>query len=227
MYQSSSLTRPARAAALPSAPSPSAALPSGVVRHSVLENVAGIVIGALVASFGLALIGGAGAVTGGTAGLVLLLTQVLPLPFAVIFTLVNAPFVVLGLTRKGPRFVATSFAAVVLLSVFSLIHPHFIDTASIDPLYAVLGGSLAGGIGVLIVFRHHASLGGFNIVALVCQDRFGWRVGHVLLIADTAVVALSALTSPLSTVLTSAAGAAVLNLVLVMNHRPGRYPAAL
>ncbi|ROO85513.1 putative 5xTM membrane YitT family protein [Actinocorallia herbida] len=200
---------------------------SAVVRHSLLENVVGIAVGTLVASFGLYLIDASGAVTGGTAGLVLLLAKVLPLPFGVIYAAVNVPFVVLAWSRKGGRFVAASIASVVLLSAFAPLHSRYIEAAHIDPLYAVLGGSLISGIGILIVLRHHASLGGFNVVALVCQDRLGWRVGHVLLALDALVIALSALASPPRTVLLSAAGVVVLNLVLVMNHRPGRYPAAL
>jgi hypothetical protein len=42
---------------------------------------------------------------------------------------------------------------------------------------------------------------------------------------DACVVASSALVAPVGTVLYSALGAVVLNLVLAMNHRPGRYLA--
>ncbi|MFE7583911.1 YitT family protein [Streptomyces gardneri] len=202
--------------------------PAGVaVRHSPAENIVGILVGTLVASLGLFLINSAGAVTGGTAGLVLLLAQVLHWPFAVIFAVVNLPFAVLAWTRKGWSFVASSVISVSLFSTFSLLHPKFIEAAHVHPLYAVLVGNLAAGIGILIVFRHHSSLGGFNVVALLCQDRLGWRAGYVLLGLDATVVALSALTAPLHTVLLSAAGVVILNVVLVMNHRPGRYPAAL
>ncbi|MGP4044046.1 YitT family protein [Streptomyces sp. 2A115] len=202
--------------------------PAGiVVRHTPGENVLAVAIGALVTSFGLFLINTADAVTGGTAGLVLLLAQILPWPFAAIFTIVNLPFIVLAWTRKGWRFVASSMLAVSLLSAFSLLHPMYIEAAHVNPLYAVLLGNLAAGIGLLIVFRHQSSLGGFNVVALICQDRLGWRAGYVLLSLDVTVIALSSLTAPLRSVVLSAAGVVVLNLVLLMNHRPGRYPAAL
>jgi uncharacterized membrane-anchored protein YitT (DUF2179 family) len=199
----------------------------GVLPHSPAEDVIAIAVGTLVTSFGLFLINTTGAVTGGTAGLVLLLAQNLHWPFAAVFALVNLPFAVLAWTRRGWRFVASSVLAVSLLSVFSLVHPLYVEAAHVNPVYAVLLGNLAGGIGLLIVLRHHSSLGGFNVVALMCQDRLGWRAGYVLLALDASVVALSALTAPLHTVVLSAAGVVVLNLVLVMNHRPGRYPAAL
>ncbi len=40
---------------------------------------------------------------------------------------------------------------------------------------------------------------------------------------DAAVVLLSVVVSPVGTVLLSAAGAGLLNLVLAVNHRPARY----
>jgi uncharacterized membrane-anchored protein YitT (DUF2179 family) len=198
-----------------------------VIPHSPAEDLLAIVVGTLVTSFGLFLINTAGAVTGGTAGLVLLLAQAVHWPFAAVFALVNLPFAVLAWTRRGRRFVASSVLAVSLLSAFSLLHPMYIEAAHVHPLYAVLLGNLAAGIGLLIVLRHHSSLGGFHVVALMCQDSLGWRAGYVLLALDATVVALSALTAPFHTVVLSAAGVVVLSLVLVMNHRPGRYPAAL
>ncbi|MEV6349215.1 YitT family protein [Actinoplanes sp. NPDC051851] len=195
-------------------------------RHTATENAVGIVVGAFIASLGLFLIKSAGAVTGGTAGLVLLLGHLVPWPFAALFALVNLPFVALAWARRGWRFVGASLLAVALLSAASLMHPAYLQVSGVNPLYGVLAGNLAAGIGLLIVFRHHASLGGFTVVALICQDRLGWRAGYVLLALDTLVVGLSALVLSPTNVLLSAAGAAVLNLVLVMNHRPGRYPAA-
>lgn len=196
-------------------------------KHSTAENVAGIVIGAFVASLGLFLLKSAGVVTGGTAGLVLLVGHLVDWPFAVVFTLLNAPFVALAWRRRGPRFVVASAVAVALLSASSLAHASYLRVDMINPLYAALLGNLAAGIGILFVFRHHASLGGFTIVALVCQDRFGWRAGYVLLALDAVVVAVSALFMPLEAVALSAAGAVVVNLVVSANHRPGRYPVAL
>ncbi|GAA3454595.1 YitT family protein [Dactylosporangium matsuzakiense] len=111
------------------------------------------------------------------------------------------------------------------MSGISLLHPRVMDVGRIDPLYAALAGNLAVGVGLLILFRHDASLGGFNVVALVCQERLGWRAGHVQLALDGTVILLGALVVPVQTVAVSALGAVVLNLVIAQNHRPGRYVA--
>ncbi|MCX5400488.1 YitT family protein [Streptomyces sp. NBC_00102] len=231
MHQQSSLIR-ASDGAPPSAPAapPSvlAAPPSApAVAHTMAEDVIAMVIGTFITSFGLYLIHSVGAVTGGTAGLVLLLIQAVPWSFAAVFAAVNLPFAVLAWRRRGARFVLHSAASVALLSAFSAVQPKLIETSHLDPLYAVLLGNLSAGIGLLILFRHRASVGGFNVVALICQDRLGWRAGYVLMALDALVVTISGFTGPARTTLLSALGVVVLNLVVVMNHRPGRYPAAL
>lgn len=86
-----------------------------------------------------------------------------------------------------------------------------------------VGVNLLIGIGVLIVFRHSASLGGFNVLALPAQERLCWRAGYVQLGFDVAVVLLALTVVPPVGVLLSALGVVVLNTVLAMNHRPGRY----
>ncbi|WP_306208099.1 YitT family protein [Actinoplanes sp. RD1] len=197
------------------------------IGHSVAENLLALTMGTLITAVGLYLVKSAGAVTGGTAGLVLLLARLTSGPFGLIFALVNVPFAVLAWRRRGPRFVVSSVLSILLLAGFSLIQPRLLPLDDVNPVYAALLGNLAAGIGLLIILRHHSSLGGFNVLALVCHDRFGWRVGYVLLALDVAVVIASAFVIPFSAVLLSAAGVAVLNLVLVVNHRPGRYPAAM
>jgi len=101
-----------------------------------------------------------------------------------------------------------------------------LDIDRISAPYAAVGGNLIAGIGLLIVFRHGASLGGFNIVALVAQERLGWRAGYVQMVLDVLVVVGALTVVAPQNVLLSAVGAVVLNLVLALNHRPGRYTGA-
>jgi uncharacterized membrane-anchored protein YitT (DUF2179 family) len=195
------------------------------IRHSLLEDVLGILTGTFVASLGLFLLRTTGAVTGGTAGLSLLISYT-GWPFELVFLAVNLPFLVLAIRGRGWDFTVRTIIAVMLVSAFSAIHPALfrIDgLTDLDPVYAVLGGNTLAGVGILILFRHRASLGGFGILALILQDRLGWRAGYVQMALDVVVV-LAALTvvPPLGVAL-SAAGAVLLNLILALNHRPGRY----
>lgn len=179
--------------------------------------------GAFLASLGLHLLSVSGAVTGGTAGVALLLAQALPVPLGVLLAAVNAPFVALAVGRKGWSFTARTAVAVGLLSGFTALHPLAVTLTDLLPAYGVLAGNLAAGVGILVLFRHGSSLGGFGVVALLAQERLGWRAGWVQMGLDAGVVAASLAVVPPGTALLSAAGVVVLNLVLVLNHRPGRY----
>ncbi len=61
-----------------------------------------------------------------------------------------------------------------------------LDLASLDKLYGVVAGNLLAGVGLLILFRHRAGLGGFNVLALYLQENFGIRAGYFQLAVDVA-----------------------------------------
>ena len=78
----------------------------------------------------------------------------------------------------------------------------------------------------MILFRHQASFGGVNIVALYAQERFKWRAGYVLLSVDIVIVLAALAIADLATVAYSVVGAITMNMAIAMNHRPNRYRAA-
>lgn len=208
-----------RAAAGPPPP-----VPPPVPPHSRLEDAIGIVTGAFLASLGLFVLAAGGVTTGGTAGLALLLAHTAGWSFPLVFVVVSLPFVALAVRGKGWAFTARSATAVALVSAFAALQPHLLGVLTVGPLYGALVGNLLAGIGILVVFRHRSSLGGFTVMALLCQEQLGWRAGYVQMALDMAVVtAFAAVSSDLALTLASAAGAVLLNLVIAMNHRPGRY----
>ena len=79
------------------------------------------------------------------------------------------------------------------------------------------------GLGMLILFRHRSSLGGFNVLCLYIQDKFGISVGKTQLAIDFSILLGSLLFVPPQTIVLSIIGAVALNLVLAMNHKPTRY----
>jgi uncharacterized membrane-anchored protein YitT (DUF2179 family) len=201
------------------APAP---LPAAL-RHTVIEDVFGLLTGTFVASLGIYLLKSAHAVTGGTAGLSLLLSYATGWSFGVLYFLANLPFMVLAIRAKGWNFSLRTLASIALVSGFAYLHPLMLPQPQLNPVYATLVGNLLAGVGMLMVFRHRSSLGGLNTLALIVQDRLGWRAGYVQLGMDVAVIVASLSVVPLGNVLLSAAGAVVLNIVLALNHRPGRY----
>lgn len=192
-------------------------------RHSLVEDLAGLVTGIVLVALGLNLLISVSAVTGGTAGLSLLLHYATGWEFGWLFVAVNLPFYILAIRVKGWRFTGRSLIAVTGVSLVSAVQPGLIAISSPAPWYAILVGNLLVGTGILVLFRHQSSVGGFSILALVAQERAGWRAGYVQMALDLAVILTAfAVVDPLRVVL-SASGAVVLNLVLALNHKPGRY----
>lgn len=196
------------------------------VPHSRLEDALGLLTGVFVASLGIYLIKSCGAVTGGTAGLSLLLTYASGVPFEWMFVLVNLPFFGLALWQKGVSFTVRSLACVVGVSLFTRLQDEVLGLDRLNETYGVVAGNVLAGVGILILIRHGSSLGGFNVFALLMQERLGLRMGYVQMGLDVLVVLASFWVTPVHTVLLSALGAVVVNVVLAFNHRPGRYMGA-
>ena len=191
--------------------------------HRLYEDVAAILTGTLLVALGVTLYSKAMLLTGGTAGLALLVQYATGYGFGLLFFVLNLPFYYLAIKRMGWKLTLRTFVAVLLVSVFSRLTPTWIDVTRIDAIYAtVIGGALMG-VGLLILFRHRTSLGGVNILALYLQERHGIRAGYVQLAIDAMILTASLFVLEMDRVALSMVGAAVLNLILATNHRPGRY----
>lgn len=200
-------------------------VPADALRHTVLEDVQGLGIGVLFCSVGVVLLAHLGFLTGQTAGLALLISYALDLPFGWVFLAVNVPFYGFALVRLGWRFAAKSMACVAGLSVAAEAIPALMPLGTVNPAFGVVLFGALTGIGLLAVFRHGGSLGGLGMVALWVQDTTGFRAGWVQLIFDALLFAAALLLFPWSVVVWSVAGAAVLNGVIAVNHRRDRYIA--
>ena len=192
-------------------------------RHSAFEDAQAIVTGALFIALGVAMFARAGLLTGGTAGLAFLIHYATGWRFGVVFFVINLPFYLLALRALGWTFTVKTFCAVAALSVFSELMPLVLRFDFLQPVYAAVMGGCLIGAGLLMLFRHKASLGGINILVLYLQQRHGWRAGKVQMVIDCLVVlAALALVEPWL-IAVSVLGAVALNLVVAVNHRPGRY----
>ncbi|KQZ50699.1 hypothetical protein ASD54_10835 [Rhizobium sp. Root149] len=196
---------------------------SSTDRHSIIEDMQGVVAGSMLAALGVTLLSAAHLLIGGTAGLGFLLRYSTGFSFGVVFFALNLPFYWLAYKRLGLAFTIKTFTAVALTSVLTEVLPSLIPIAGIDPLVAALFGGLLIGTGMLALFRHRASLGGFGILALYLQDRLGWRAGFVQLGLDLVVLALAFLVATPFVILCSILAAVTLNLTLAINHRTDRY----
>ena len=142
-----------------------------------------------------------------------------------VFFVINLPFYWLAIRRMGWAFTLRTFVAVGLISLFSRLTPGWIGFEHLHPLYAAVAGGGLMGMGLLILFRHRTGLGGFNILALYLQGRGLVRAGYFQLAVDLVILAAALFVLDWHQVLLSVLGAAVLNVIIGINHRPGRYMA--
>jgi len=192
-------------------------------KHTLAEDALAVASGTLLISVGIAFFTTAGLLTGGTAGLAFLLHYATGIGFGPLFFVLNLPFYWLAWRKLGVAFTVKTFIAVALLSALTTLQSQLLAFASLQLVYAALVGGLITGTGFLILFRHKCSLGGIGVLALWLQDRFGWRAGKVQMGVDCAVVLLALFSIEPMRVLYSILGAVALNIVLAINHRPGRY----
>lgn len=192
-------------------------------RHRLSEDVAALLTGTLMVAFGVTLYAQMQLISGGTAGLALLLHHATGASFAVAFLAINVPFYWLSWRRLGGMMTGRTILAVGLVSALTVYTPRWITIATVEPLYAAVLGGMLMGVGLLILFRHRTSLGGVNLLALHAQESYGLRAGYVQLGIDAAILTAALAVLPPDRAALSFLGAIVMNLTLAANHKPGRY----
>lgn len=194
--------------------------------HSWIDDTQAFATAIVLIALGLSLLGSAQLLTGGVPGLAFLLRYATGMPLGWALFIVNVPFYLLAWHAVGQRFTFKTLLAVTALSLVVELVGAVLHLQSVHPAFAAVAGGMLIGVGLLMLFRHRASLGGIGVLALLLQRRRGWSAGAVQLGIDlTIVLAAFAMAEPMR-VMYSLLGSAVVNLVLLWNHRPGRYAVA-
>ena len=199
--------------------------PHKTIDHTFLEDAQAFILGTAMCALGITFLTHLGLITGQTAGLAVLASYLTGWSFGTIFFVANLPFWVLALARMGLRFTVKSVIAVSLVSVMAEALPRMLV---IESLSAPVGAALAGGctgLGLIVLFRHGASLGGVGVLALFLQDRLGFRAGWTQLIFDACLFCVAVFVLDPLLVVWSLFGAVVVNLIIAVNHRRDRYVA--
>jgi uncharacterized membrane-anchored protein YitT (DUF2179 family) len=193
------------------------------IPHSLSEDIQALLVAPLFVAFAVLLFRQAGLLTGGTVGLAFLVHYASGWPMGAVVFAINLPFYVFAVRALGWEFAAKTFVAVSLLAIYTEVLPGLISISSIEPLFAAVMAGFLTGVGLLILIRHKASLGGLGVMAIYLQNSRGWPAGKVQMAADVLIVGGALLVrDPLSVGL-SIVGALALNLVIAVNHKTGRY----
>lgn len=171
----------------------------------------------LCVAIGIQFLTNADLVIGGTAGLGIVMQQLTNVSFGVLFFSINLPFYFLAISQLGMVFTVRSFISVSIMSamsdtlvlMFSFELPHPI-------MSAILGGAMIG-IGLIFLFREGSSLGGFNMLCIFLDKRFGINPGKTMFLTDIIIVASATIVFGIVQVLYSAL------VIFIMTGILGRY----
>jgi uncharacterized membrane-anchored protein YitT (DUF2179 family) len=156
-----------------------------------LINYGFIILGSLILS--LAVVGffvPNQVITGGTAGLALLLHYITPLTIGSLIALINLPLLIVGNKYLGKMFAIRTIITIFLISIFIdffsqvvNLKPFILDTT----LSAIFGGIFVG-VGLALVIKGNSSAGGSTILARIISSKTEIKPGQVILIIDSIIV---------------------------------------
>ena len=191
--------------------------------HNLAEDGYAILLGCAFIAMGLMLLKQANLVTGGMAGIALLLSYLIHWSPATLFLLINIPFFLFAGRAMGAAFgLKTLFANIAIMGLGTMM-PLALELARVSPLFAALFGGSIIGFGILAIARHGAGVGGLGVIALTLQKTRGWNAGRTQMIGDAIILAASLPLLSADRFALSVLSAAAINAVLIVNHRPGRY----
>ncbi|MCE5972325.1 YitT family protein [Sinirhodobacter sp. WL0062] len=191
--------------------------------YSLFEDIQGLIIASAQAALGIHLLRAAGLVTGGTAGLALIISYLTGWSFSLVFFVINIPFYGFAYWARGAAFCLKSLTTVTLVSLLAEALKPLFAVGSIHPGISAVMFGVSAGVGLLGLFRHSGSLGGVSIVAVILQDKFGFKAGWTQLAHDLVLFAVALWILPIDRVLWSLLGAVILNFVIAFNHRRDWY----
>lgn len=197
--------------------------PEAAVKHTLFEDAQALLVAPLFVAFAVLLFRHAGLLTGGTVGIAFLIHYLSHWPIGLLLFAINLPFYYLAIRSMGWSFAIKTFIAVSLLALYTELLPSLITLQALDRAFAAIMAGFLAGVGLLMLIRHKASLGGLGILVIHLQNTRGWRAGKLQMAADLLILAAAAFVrDPLSVAL-SILGALALNLVIAVNHKAGRY----
>jgi uncharacterized membrane-anchored protein YitT (DUF2179 family) len=192
-------------------------------KHTLFDDAQAIIIGSLLAAFGIAIFSHMNFLIGGTAGVSFLTQYSTSFSFGQIFFVINLPFYVLAFVKLGWDFTLKTFVAVSVVSFLTEIIPVWFEFGDIEPWFAAVFGGFLIGSGLLMLFRHKASLGGLNILSIYVQEYFKISAGKFQMGADTLIIISAIFIVEWQALAYSILAAIALNIILAINHKPGRY----
>ncbi len=131
---------------------------------------------------------------GGVSGLATALAYITPISVGVWALLLNVPLMLAAWRLLGPRPLAMTLLATVLLSFFIDFFTYVLPGYTNNNLLAAVAGGVLSGLGVGVLFLRGISTGGTDLAALLLKKPFpNVPNGIMLLLIDASVVVIAVL----------------------------------
>lgn len=141
--------------------------------------------------------------SGGVAGLAIIIHYITSISSGFIMFILNIPIFILGMKEADKEFMILSLIGMFSLSLFLILtsNMNLFGNASHDPLLSSIYAGVIGGLGVGLVFKNRASLGGTDIIAVVLKKKSGISIATISFTLNALVVLSGAFISGIEVVL--------------------------
>lgn len=130
---------------------------------------------------------------GGVSGLAIAINHLTNVPLGILIFTINIPIFAWGLKHFGTKFILSSLAGMLLLSIFTDAFATFPRLTHDVLLSAIYGGVLLG-LGMGLVFSAGFTTGGTDIVVQILRDkRPSFSLGRLILIIDAFIIGFAGL----------------------------------
>jgi len=158
----------------------------------LLRRLLFLTIGTAIVAFGLeSFLVPNDIIDGGVIGISIMVSYLTQLPLGIFTFCLNLPFLILGLTVLGKKFILLSLYSSAMLSIFVSI---FHDTGYMthNPFLAAIFGGVVVGIGCGLILRNNGSLDGTEIVALIFSKKLPFSTGEIIMFMNLFIFAAAA-----------------------------------
>ena len=139
-------------------------------------------------------------VSGGVAGVALLVWQMFKVPVGLQVLIYNIPILWWAWRDLGRKFLLLTLVGIGAMTLILTVMPVYAAVPD-DPMLSAIFGGLLVGVGVGIAMRAGGSCGGLDVAAVAFNRRFSIPMGDVMLGFNAIVVVLAGMTGDLTSVL--------------------------
>lgn len=127
-------------------------------------------------------------IDGGVVGVAIILSHLLPPPFALFIIVLNLPFLYLGYQQIGRSFAFSTLFSIASLAYWSTVFRP-LENVTYDLFLAAIFGGIMVGLGVGLIIRYGGSLDGTEIVAIILARKSGFSVGEFIMFMNLFIFA--------------------------------------